>query len=247
MLVPGCAFRGNISTRFAALFCLGFLLTWPACCRLVCRGFGRLLGQGQNHDFHLVSGECLYSQAYSNIYIYVYYYIIWYYVILTYITLYNVILFYIILQYISFLFYIILHYIMLFYSILYYIHYIIFYSIIFYCIIFYSILLYYIMLYYIIYIIYIYILYKITKSHRVGFLVKSIWLEQKWDPWGWDTIWGFPKSTGLPQDGMVMEKPHPNGFRMDLVGPYDALETDSFPWNWYFFRFFHHPKECHEM
>ena len=147
---------------------------------------------------------------------------------------------------------------MLFYSILYYIHYIIFYSIIFYCIIFYSILFYYIILYYVIlyYIhnIYIYILYKITKSHRVGFLVKSIWLEQKWDPWGWDTIpstlidsWGFPKSTGLPQDGMVMEKPHPNGFRMDLVGPYDALETDSFPWNWYFFRFFHHPKECHEM
>ena len=37
---------------------------------LVCRGFGRLLGQGRNHDFHLVSGKCFYSQAYSNINIY---------------------------------------------------------------------------------------------------------------------------------------------------------------------------------
>ena len=51
-------FEGNISTRFAALFCLAFLLTWPACCRLVCRGFGRLLGQGRNHDVRLVSREC---------------------------------------------------------------------------------------------------------------------------------------------------------------------------------------------
>ena len=39
---------------------------------LVCRGFGRLLGQGRNHDFHLVSGKCFYSQAYSNINIYIY-------------------------------------------------------------------------------------------------------------------------------------------------------------------------------
>ena len=38
---------------------------------LVCRGFGRLLGQGRNHDFHLVSGKCFYSQAYSNINIYI--------------------------------------------------------------------------------------------------------------------------------------------------------------------------------
>ena len=41
-------------------FYFTFFLTWPACCRLVCRGFGRLLGQGRNHDVRLVSRECFY-------------------------------------------------------------------------------------------------------------------------------------------------------------------------------------------
>jgi hypothetical protein len=224
MLVPGCAFWGNISTRFAALFCLGFLLTWPACCRLVCRGFGRLLGQGQNHDFHLVSGECLYSQAYSNIYIYVYYYIIWYYVILTYITLYNVILCYIILQYISFV-YFILYYIILCYFILYYIIYITLYSILLYSIVFYSnlfyyIILYYIMLYYIIYIIYIYIYY--TKSQN---LIGSVFWWSQYDlnkngipgvgtpfPVRSLTHWGFLSLPGYPKMGWSWKNP----IQMDL-------------------------------